>query len=286
MGKFYTSSIANIKNHASTYMSPPVLKALERILAPLAKLLLSQGISHGQVSEMLKVAMVREALRRASGPSVNDDSPIKEPTDSRLSIATGIHRKDVKRLRSETSSSAIGSEGNIASQVIARWLALGNPPPLLTRQPIAKGRSKLAGFDALVQSISTDIRPRAVLDELLSRGVVSENSDGRLMIHADRLVMNQDEAALADYLGMNLRDHFNVSVSNLLKEGEPQLDRCVHFHGVSENMAAELHEYAKEQAMQALVAVNSKAQKMALEKKNHGHFRFNFGAYFRKEEQL
>ena len=267
-------------------MSPPVLKALERILAPLAKLLLSQGISHGQVSEMLKVAMVREALRRSSGPLTNEGGLVKEPTDSRLSIATGIHRKDVKRLRSQTSSSAIGNEGNTASQVIARWLSMGNPPPLLTRQSIAKGRSKSAGFDALVQSVSTDIRPRAVLDELLSRGVVSENSDGQLMIHADRLVMNQNEAALADYLGMNLRDHFNVSVSNLLKECEPQLDRCVHFHGVSEDMAAELHEYAKQQAMQALVAVNSKAQKMTLEKKNHGKFRFNFGAYFRKEEQL
>ena len=65
-------------------MSPPVLKALERILAPLAKLLLSQGVTHGQVSEMLKVAMVREALRRSNGPSINDGSLIKEPTDSRL----------------------------------------------------------------------------------------------------------------------------------------------------------------------------------------------------------
>ena len=276
----------HLKPSQNIHMSPPVLKALERILAPLAKLLLSQGVTHGQVSEMLKVAMVGEALRRSNGPSINDGSLIKEPTDSRLSIATGIHRKDVKRLRSQSGPSGIGNEGNTASQVIARWLAMGNPPPLLTRQPIAKGRSKSAGFDALVQSVSTDIRPRAVLDELLSRGVVSENSDGRLMIHADRLVMNQDEAALADYLGMNLSDHFNVAVSNLLKEGEPQLDRCVHFHGVSEDMAAELHEYAKEQAMQALVAVNSKAQKLAQVKRNHGQFRFNFGAYFRKEEQL
>ena len=122
---------------------------------------------------MLKVAMVGEALRRSNGPSINDGSRIKEPTDSRLSIATGIHRKDVKRLRSQSGTSGIGNEGNTASQVIARWLAMGNPPPLLTRQPIAKGRSKSAGFDALVQSVSTDIRPRAVLDELLSRGVVS-----------------------------------------------------------------------------------------------------------------
>ncbi|MEY3942341.1 MAG: hypothetical protein RLZZ133_31 [Pseudomonadota bacterium] len=286
MGKFHTSSGLNIQTQVTTYMSPSVLKALERILAPLAKLLLSQGVTHGQVSEMLKVAMVREALHRANSPSMHDGSRIKEPTDSRLSIATGIHRKDVKRLRTQTGPSGLGTEGNTASQVIARWLSMGNPPPLLTRQPIAKGRSKSTGFNNLVQSVSTDIRPRAVLDELLSRGVVSEHSDGRLMIHADRLVMNQDEAALADYLGMNLSDHFNVAVTNLLKEGEPQLDRCVHFHGVSENMAAELNEYAKEQAMQALVAVNSKAQKLAQVKRNHGQFRFNFGTYFRKEEQL
>jgi hypothetical protein len=282
----FTRQVYKHLKQARTYMSPPVLKALERILAPLAKLLLSQGIGHGQVSEMLKIAMVREAIRRSSGPSINEGVPVKEPTDSRLSIATGIHRKDVKRLRSETNSSAIGNESNTASQVIARWLAMGNPPPLLTRQPSAKGRSKSAGFDALVQSVSTDIRPRAVLDELLSRGVVSEHGDGRLMIHADRLVLNQDEEALTNYLGMNLSDHFNVAVSNLLGEGAPQLDRCVHFHGISEDMATELHEYAKEQAMQTLVAINNRAQKMAQQRKNHGSFRFNFGAYFRKEERL
>jgi hypothetical protein len=136
-----------------------------------------------------------------------------------------------------------------------------------------------------VQGVSTDIRPRAVLDELIARGIVTENDDGRLMLHADRLVMNQGAEALADYLGMNLCDHFHVALSNLLKEGEPQLDRCVHFHGISEKMATELHDFAKAQAMQALVTVNRKAQKLSQKESNRGKFRFNFGAYFRKEEQ-
>lgn len=268
-------------------MSPRILQALERILTPLAKILLSQGITHGQISEMLKVTMVREAIRRASGEKTVAGRQIKdEPTDSRISISTGIHRKDVRRLRTQKGPSTTRSEGTTASQVIARWLAMGETPPQLIRQSIGSRQAKSVSFDFLVQSVSTDVRPRAVLDELLSRGVVSELTNGQLMIHADRLVMNQDEEVLADYLGMNVQDHFNVAVSNLLKEGEPQLDRCVHFHGISEEMASELHDFAKEQAMQALIAVNSKAQKLAQKESNRGKFRFNFGAYFRKEEQL
>lgn len=287
MGNFDTSTLLSLLTSSRkafpNCMPNAIHQAISRVLAPLARLLISQGVSFGQASEMLKAAMVREALQRAQA---SDDAPGGDsrgtPSDSRLSVATGIHRKEIRRLRDQEGSPAGTLEGSTASQVLAKWLALGSPVPLLTRRD---GQTQSPSFDDLVQSVSKDIRPRAVLDALLARQVVTEEEDGRLKVHADRLVLNQDLESMAAYLGMNLGDHFSVAVHNLLTEGVPQLDRCVHFHGVSERVVDTLHALAREQAMQALVAVNAAAQELIKEEKNRGDYRFNFGAYFRKEAQ-
>jgi len=281
-------------------MPNAIYHAIERILLPLARLLVSQGVSYGQVSEMLKAAMVREALARAESLEEQAGRGVQEvgvtklakparairsnrsvaPSDSRICIATGVHRKDVRRLRALKGIPPGVLEGSTAAQVIAKWLSLGSPPPLLKRRG---GEGETASFEAVVQSISTDIRPRAVLDELLAREVVTEETDGQLRVHADRLVLNQGLASLAEYLGMNVRDHLAVAVHNLSQEGDAQLDRCVHYHGVSEQVATQLQTLAREQAMQALTTVNNAAQQLIKEKKNRGSYRFNFGAYFRQE---
>ena len=299
-------------------MPNAIYHAVERILLPLARLLVSQGVSYGQVSEMLKAAMVREALARAEALEEQAAGGVQEvgavgvvqgampeqaaksaqaaklarpstsirsnrsvaPSDSRICIATGVHRKDVRRLRALEGIPPGVLEGSTAAQVIAKWLSLGSPPPLLKRRG---GEGETASFEAVVQSISTDIRPRAVLDELLAREVVTEETDGQLRVHADRLVLNQGLASLAEYLGMNVRDHLAVAVHNLSQEGDAQLDRCVHYHGVSEQVANQLQTLAREQAMQALTTVNNAAQQLIKEKKNRGSYRFNFGAYFRQE---
>ena len=281
-------------------MPNAIYHAIERILLPLARLLVSQGVSYGQVSEMLKAAMVREALARAesleeqAGRGVQEVGATKlakparairsnrsvAPSDSRICIATGVHRKDVRRLRALKGIPPGVLEGSTAAQVIAKWLSLGSPPPLLKRRG---GEGEAASFEALVQSISKDIRPRAVLDELLAREVVTEEADGQLRVHADRLVLNQGLASLAEYLGMNVQDHLAVAVHNLSQEGDAQLDRCVHYHGVSEQVANQLQTLARGQAMQALTTVNNAAQQLIKEKKNRGSYRFNFGAYFRQE---
>jgi hypothetical protein len=66
----------------------------------------------------------------------------------------------------------------LAGEVVARWL--GDPRYLgADDQPRALSRGQSpAGFDALVQAISSDVRPRAVLDELLRLGVAEFDETG------------------------------------------------------------------------------------------------------------
>ncbi|MDV7400972.1 DUF6502 family protein, partial [Arthrospira platensis SPKY1] len=72
--------------------SPAVVRAVRRILLPLVRFLVAKGITYPFLSELLKSLYVEVAdrdFRLGEGP----------PTDSRITLITGVHRKDVARLR-------------------------------------------------------------------------------------------------------------------------------------------------------------------------------------------
>ena len=264
-------------------MSEAIHIAIIRILGPLARLLIRQGVSFGQVSELLKMAMVNEAIKLSKPLGQGEAaSSSNAPTDSWISVATGVHRKDVKRIRGEVDPIARPMVGSLASQVTAKWLSMGTPPPTLERK---RGSVASKCFDDLVSGLSTDTRPKAILDSLIARGVVSE-SDGLLTLHTDRLVLNQEQAELLNYLGMNVHDHLSVAVDNTMGQGEPQLERCVYFHGISASLAQELHQLSKREAMKTLQVVNETAQRAIEKPENRGDYRINLGVYFRQERNI
>ena len=259
-------------------MSEAIHIAIIRILEPFARLLIRHGVSFGQVTELLKVAMVHEAVKlSAPRGEVDAEAAPQTPTDSWVSVATGVHRKDVKRIRGEADPLGRPMTGSLASQVIAKWLAMGTPPPPLER----KSASSMS-FDNLVSTLSTDTRPKAILDSLVARGVVTE-AEGLLILHPDRLVLNQAQTDLFNYLGMNVHDHLAVAEENTQARGEPQLERCVHFHGISASLAQELHQLSKKEAMKTLQVVNETAQRAIENPENRGDYRINLGVYFRQE---
>src|SRR5690349_16115418 len=77
--------------------SPALVSALRRVLRPFIKLMLAKGITYNYLSEILKDIFVEVAEKefRIGG---------KPSTDSHLSLLTGIHRKDIRRLRRCTHS--------------------------------------------------------------------------------------------------------------------------------------------------------------------------------------
>lgn len=257
-------------------LSTALQTAIERVLSPLARLLIGSGVAYSSAAEMMKSAMVREAAARLS------DGDLRA-SDSRLSVATGIHRKDIKRLRDLPHEERAPLEGPIPAQVIARWLGdpqLRSQAKKPKRLPKKKSRPSEFDFDDLVRSVSTDIRPRAVLDELLERGIVTLTTGDKLLLNVDRINRQQDNASLAEYVGMNVHDHFSVAVDNLLDPQSPQLERCVHYHGLSPAAADRLAKLAEREAMKALLKLNAEAQRLIADERHHGPVRINFGTYF------
>jgi hypothetical protein len=202
-----------------------------------------------------------------------------------VSLLTGIHRKEVARLRgagapvNETPAAV-----SRTSAIIARWLAApeftdakGEPLPL---PRTASG--KRPSFESLVSSITKDVRPRAVLDEWLDRKLVTINEDEEIVLVDTAFVPRGDDSRKWHYFGRNLHDHVTAAVANVSEAAPRFLERAVHYDGLSAKLATRLEARSRELAMGALTAANREANRSVARDKG-GEHRWIFGVYVYRE---
>lgn len=271
---------------ASSHAAPPraLTRALRHALRPLVKLMLTRGITFTYASELLKSLFVEVADRdfRLDG---------KVPTDSRVSLVSGVHRKEVSRLREVLGSGeeAMPEVISLGAQVVAQWMGTA-PYADETGQPRPLARFASEGgelsFEALVARVNRDIRPRVVLDEWLRLGVVDIDDEGRIRLHAGAFVPSKGFDEMSFYFGHNVHDHAAAAAHNLQGVEPPFLERSVHYDGLSADAVEQLARQASTLGMDSLVAVNRNA--LALAKRGGTtalpRRRMTFGVYFYAED--
>lgn len=260
-----------------TAPAKPLVAAVKRLLRPLVRLLIARGVGLPAMTELLKDVYVSVAVH-------DIDSGAKRPTDSRISLMTGVHRKDVKRLRGAPLEDVPAPRSvGIGAQVVSRWLGSGaTTDPSGRPLPLPRQAGSGPSFDALVESVSTDVRPRAVLDEWLRLGVARLDGEGRVVLNQAAFIPQKGLEEKAFYLGRNVGDHIAATAHNIVAEGNPLLERSVHYSGLTADSAKQLAEAAERTGMQALLAVNRMALELA--ERDAGRpdavRRVNFGLYF------
>ncbi len=263
--------------------SPTLVTALRRVLRPLIKLMLAKGITYPFLSEVLKNLFVEVAE--------NEFKIGKKPlTDSHLSLLTGIHRKDIKRLRhgptseTETIPQAISLGARLVSLWTsdARYLDENNQPKPLPRFAKEGG---VISFEGLVASVSCDIRSRVVLDEWIRLGVAHFDDNKRVCLNTAAFIPAHGFDEKVYYFGHNLHDHAAAATSNLLGEIQPFLERSAYYDGLSVDSVKLLAEQSERLGMKSLLAINKAA--MELEKndalKSTSRHRMTFGIYYYSE---
>lgn len=273
------------KGAGSTGAAPPaaLLTAVRRLLVPLVRTLIGFGISWPMLATLLKSVYVEVAERGFALPG-------KPMTDSRITLLTGVHRKDVSHIRSAppVAEAAAAAAPSLGAQVLSRWLtdaafldADGRPRPL---PRVSDGEP---GFETLVTGISKDIRPRVLLDELLHAGLVTERPDGLLDLAEAAHVPRGDLDKLAYYYGRNLADHLAASGHNLAGGTPPFLERALAYDRLSPDSVTVLRQEAERLGMAMLVELNRLAADRAdgdAGRDDAGH-RFIAGLYLYDEEE-
>jgi hypothetical protein len=259
-----------------------LVAALARVLRPLVRLLLRHQFTYPMFIRLLKSVYVEVAASDFALPG-------KDQTDSRISLLTGVHRKDVKRLwRSKRTVDIVPASVPLGSQLVAVWTTArryldkrGRPRPL---PRLAAGQTG-PSFEELVASVNTDIRPRVVLDEWLRLGVARLDEEDNVSLVVDAFVPEKGFDEKAFYLGQNLHDHIASCAHNLSGSGPAMIERSVVSDELSEPSVAALAELAREQGMQALHSISRRAIELEREdaKRKAPRQRINFGIYFYTE---
>jgi hypothetical protein len=256
----------------------PVLAAIHHLLRPLVRLLLAHGIPFQMFCDMVKSAYVKVA---------EDECRIdgKQQTDSRISLLTGVQRREVNRLRNEPAERiSLPQHASMSALLLAIWSGhpeyqdeQGSPIPL----PRLAGKSEGKSFESLVQSISKDFRPRVVLDEWLRQGIITLDSDDRVHLVADAFAQPQDKDEKIFYFGQNIHDHLAATAHNLAGGTPPFLERCVFYDKLSADSVREVADYSRTVGMRALHAVNKRAAELQKRDKRQPDavHRINFGIY-------
>jgi hypothetical protein len=263
----------------STLQQKALFKAIQKILRPLVSLLLRQGVTYTVFIDLLKSTYVEVADQEFTLKG-------KKQTDSRISVLTGVHRKEVKRIREQEVSLTEIKErkASLSAQLMATWLGhpdyldgQGRPKPL----PRASEEEELS-FDTMVRNVTRDVHPRSLLDEWLHQGVVQLNEQGLVCLQESGYVPAEDFEEKLFFAGKNIGDHLHVVTHNLAGERAPMLDRAVYYEALTEESVRTLESHAKQAAVALLTEVNQMASRLQRQDEDHEQARhaMHFGTYF------
>ncbi len=240
--------------------SDVLLRTLGRLLRPLIRLLIRNGITYPVVADLMRDLYLDVTIR-----DILTDG--KSRTDSRISLLTGVHRKEIRRQRSaDTRPDPIPEVVTLSSQIIARWLGAapwagdgGVPRPLPRAAPPGE-----ASFDGLVEAVTKDLRARAVLDEWLSQDLVRLDPQDRVVLNVEAFVPRPGRDEQMFYFGRNLADHMAAATANVSAVGKaPFLDRSVHYDALPIAAAEQLEAMGREAAVRMLLEINRRAMAIA-----------------------
>lgn len=201
-------------------------QSVQRLLVPLVRLLLRYGVSYGAFSQILKKVYVEVANKEFHVPG-------KKQSISRVSILTGLNRKEVTNLLKEPDITETGVDEryNRAARVISGWLRdddfldrKGDPLPLPFDGELS--------FSELVRRYSGDMPPRAIADELERVGTLERDDNDRLRLTSRGYVPQGDEVAKLQILGIDTADLISTIEHNLQQEKQPRFQRKVSYDAV------------------------------------------------------
>ncbi|MGE3921856.1 MAG: DUF6502 family protein, partial [Lautropia sp.] len=210
------------------------------LLEPLAVLALRRGVRLPALIDAMKLALVSAAIGLDGTPGSRQAPP---RSDSRLAVMTGVHRKDLRRIR-DTGATVRAKRRSLAGEVFARWQS---DPRYLTRRggPRALARqsdgSDRPSFEALVASVTRDVHPRAILDELLRLRMVEPASGNRLRLVRSAFVPAGDAAEMLAFARDNLADHCGAIAANLDGDGHRFLEQALYSDELTEQSALQFN---------------------------------------------
>jgi Family of unknown function (DUF6502) len=257
--------------------------ALAEVFRPLVRYALLKGVKFQSLSELLKAVYVEQARRLP-------DQEASRVNISQVSVATGLHRREIARLLVEAKDSVIPTEPPLEAEVFTRWITDqrfravdGNPMEL----PRIGNQVSDASFESLARTVTKDIHPRAVLDSMLRLKIVEETAAGLISLRAQAFVPQPEHKQMLEFLAANLHDHAAAATRNLEGETDPYLEQSVYGQALSEQTISQLHATARSLWQNMFNQFVQSATQLEDQDRHNPQAtqRFRLGIYFYSETQ-
>jgi hypothetical protein len=213
--------------------------AVTALLRPLIRLLLRNGVPYRTFSDLAKRVYVDVATEEF-------DIPGRKQSKSRVSILTGLSRKEVLRVKRLPGSDDMGASQryNRAARVISGWVRdrtftkeSGDPVDL----PF---EGENASFKRLVRLYSGDAPARAILDELLRVGSVERTAEGKIHLLDRSYVPKKSEIGKIGILGTDAADLISTIEHNIYRTDAPFFQRKVCYDNLPREALPQLKKMA------------------------------------------
>lgn len=216
---------------------------LRELLAPIAALAVARGLPYATVDELVRRAFVDAARRAQPGDA-------GERVVSRISAATGLNRREVTRLNAAAPARA-APRPSPATQVFTRWVA---DAAAHARRRTLPRQGPAPSFEALARSVTNDVHPRSLLDELCRLGLAREVDAQTVELTRSQFVPSEDRARMLAFLGSNGGDHLRAAVENVLAPTPVHLEQALFADELSSTAIEEIDRLVRTQ-WKALMAV-------------------------------
>ena len=258
-------------------------KIMRVTLRPLVRLLLRYGVGYGDFARVAKEVFVEVA-----GNHFHIDN--RKQTISRISVLTGITRREIKRITDQSDSDPDEIfPYNHAARILTYWLhedefrdEHGKPAPLLTR---TDGKST---FNELVRKYGNNTPARAILDELVRVGAVSVDDSGTAHFIKTGYVPSKDSVELLSVAMQSVADHINtIDYNDIHKPDSSRLQLAVNYDNVTDDGVEIFRQISREKSKEVLLfldrflATQDRDSNTSIE--GEGHNRTGLGIFYFEE---
>jgi Family of unknown function (DUF6502) len=208
-------------------IKPTLLRAYQVLLGPLIRILLRQGISYAEFSEIAKAVYVEVALKdfKVAG---------RKATRTRVAVMTGLTRKEVKRVIDEAVKDRYEPKSKFSrlGRVLVGWHTdtdFTGPYGLPLELQYETNNPGELTFAELVKRHSGDMSPRSILDELIRVGAVRETDAGWYRVLRREYITDAQGRDTFERTGFIVRNFVNTVDFNMTKSapGKGRFERHV-----------------------------------------------------------
>lgn len=190
----------------STSVRELVLSAFTKLMKPLVRILLKNGIAYGEFAEVVKRLYVEVTT-----------ATIKTPSESKIAIATGLSRAEVSRLLSAPAldTDELEAQTNRVGRILTLWHQDTGPYGIPLELPFDAKPGQRSFCELVRQAGADEVSPAELLEELIRVGAAAKLSNDRVRVLARSYLPSFTDPAALEFMSVAFTDLASTLARNL-----------------------------------------------------------------------